>query len=150
MEKLANWYATTTTPVSEKHSLDLAKESSTLEEDTQSKVNLKKKKKLNTKSKKSSSSRKTPLDANNNTNRFTQSDVFEFEDFDDKSQHENKNYVSNLEEDDHSSNESNQTSTGDEDDDEEEDDSESDKALSVLQKHNTNIENIGMFKKIQI
>ncbi len=99
------------------------------------------------KKKKSSSDKK--LDANNNNNDLIESDVFEFENFDEKSHdtyennnNNNKKYISHFDEANSSSQSSQST---DEVDEEEESDTKKSAESGVLKKRNTNIENLGKF-----
>ena len=104
---------------------------------------VKRQKKQLKKKKKSSSDKK--LDANNNNNELIESDVFEFENFDEKSHDENKKYISHFDETNSSSQSSQSTDEGGEEE------SESDKTKKanesiVLKKRNTNIELMGNLK----
>ena len=90
------------------------------------------------KKKKSSSDKK--LDANNNNDEFVESDVFEFENFDEKSHDVNKKYISNFDE----TNSSSQSSQSTDEEESERDKTKKTFESVVLKKRNTNIEPIGI------
>lgn len=90
------------------------------------------------KKKKSSSDKK--LDANNNNDEFVESDVFEFENFDEKSHDLNKKYISNFDE----NNSSSQSSQSTDEEESERDKTKKTSESVVLKKRNTNIEPIGI------
>jgi hypothetical protein len=104
------------------------------------------------KKKKSSSDKK--LDANNNNNDLIESDVFEFENFDEKSHDtyennntnaNNKKYISHFDEANSSSQSSQSTDEVDEEEESDSDKTKKSDESGVLKKRNTNIENLGKF-----